>query len=278
VEGDHDANDGSGEVTKIPTYGFAVGDTLYISYMSVNHWGDPGVWEANRAALAKSTDEGRTWTQLKAPIWPGDSNFVQVATAHVNEGGTEYVYFWGIPAGRFGSVQLMRVPAATGAVEDAGAYTYFAGTARDGTPRWSAKAADAKTVLEGTIGELSVMWSTYLDRWLMTYSDAGNAYIREGVTPWGLWGDPIEMASAADYPGLYSPYMSGARTTSSGSPSTSRRRTEARGVKSIQRWSRRIEEEPPLDFCTIRRHLVRSERPNVAISKHSRIALEIDFV
>ncbi len=51
------------------------------------------------------------------------------------------------------------------------------------------------------------MWSEYLERWIMTYSDAGNAYIREGVTPWGPWGDPIEMVSATDYPGLYSPYL-----------------------------------------------------------------------
>ncbi|MDL9977746.1 DUF4185 domain-containing protein [Microbacterium sp. ASV49] len=216
VEGDHDANDGTGEVTKIPTYGFAVGDTLYISYMSVRHWGAAGEWDANRSALAKSTDEGRTWTKLKAPTWPGDSNFVQVATAHVDEGGTEYVYFWGIPAGRFGSVELMRVPATTSAVEDPRAYSYFAGTDPGGSPRWGAKPADAKVVVDGTIGELSVMWSTYLDRWLMTYSDGGNAYIREGITPWGPWGDPIEMASSSEYPGLYSPYMNPRYVTDGG--------------------------------------------------------------
>src|SRR5690606_20261048 len=38
VEGDHAANTGGGEVTKIPTAGFAVGDALYIQYMSVSFW------------------------------------------------------------------------------------------------------------------------------------------------------------------------------------------------------------------------------------------------
>lgn len=207
VEGDHDANNGSGEVTKIPTYGFAIGDALYISYMSVSHWGEPGQWDANFSGLAKSTDLGETWTALDAPQWPGDSNFIQVATALIDDGGREYVYFWCIPSGRFGGVQLMRVPATVDAVEDPAAYTYFAGTGADGAPEWSDDMTDAETVVEGTIGELSVMWSTFLERWIMTYSDGGSAYIREAATPWGLWGDPIELVSAADYPGLYSPYM-----------------------------------------------------------------------
>lgn len=207
VEGEHDANDGTGEVTKIPTYGFAVGETLYIQYMSVKFWGEPGAWDANYAGLARSTDQGETWTPLESPRWPGDSNFIQVAVAEVQDAGTPYLYFWSIPSGRFGNVELMRVPATVEAVEDADAYSYFAGVGADGTPEWSAEMTDAATVLEGTIGELSVMWSTYLDRWIMTYSDAGNAYIREGITPWGPWGDAIEVARASEYPGLYSPYL-----------------------------------------------------------------------
>lgn len=205
VEGKHEPDD-TGEVTKIPTYGFSVDGALYIFYMSVRHWGDAGVWDANYSSLAKSADEGRTWSEL-TPRWPGGSNFIQVATAHVEDGGTEFVYFWAIPAGRFGGVQLMRVPATTRDVEDQSAYAYFVGTSPDGAPRWSSDMDAAATVVDGTVGELSVMWSTYLDRWVMTYSDAGNAYIREGITPWGPWGEPIELAAASEYPGLYAPFM-----------------------------------------------------------------------
>ena len=206
VEGEHDANDGQGEVTKIPTHGFAVGDTLYMSYMSVSYWGEPGAWDANYAGLAKSTDRGETWTALDSPRWPGDSNFIQVAPVQVADGGEEYVYFWAIPSGRFGGVALMRVPATEEAVEDESAYTYFAGVSGD-EPRWSHDLEDAELVVDGTIGELSVMWSGYLDRWIMTYSDAGSAYIREGVTPWGPWNDPVLLVPGTDYPGLYSPYL-----------------------------------------------------------------------
>lgn len=215
IEGDHDANGAEGEVTKIPTYGFAVGETIYVSYMSVRFWGEPGAWDANRAALIVSRDDGKTWNPVEGVEWPGDSNFVQVATAQVTEGGEDWIYFWSIPSGRFGGVQLMRVRATEAAVEDQSAYSYFAGV--DGrTPQWSSEMTDAETIVDGTIGELSVMWSTYLERWIMTYSDAGSAYIREGVTPWGPWGDAIELVPGADYPALYSPYLNPRYVTENG--------------------------------------------------------------
>lgn len=206
IEGDHGPNDGSGEVTKIPTAGFAIGDTIYVSYMSVSFWGEPGAWDANRSALIVSRDDGESWVPVDGVEWPGDSAFVQFAAAPVVEGGEDWIYLWSIPSGRFGEVKLMRVPATEEAVEDQAAYSYFAGADGD-QARWSDDLADAATVVEGTIGELSVMWSTYLERWIMTYSDAGNAYIREGITPWGPWGDAIELVPGAEYPGLYGPYL-----------------------------------------------------------------------
>ena len=44
-----------------------------------------------------------------------------------------------------------------------------------------------KTIVDGTVGELSVAWNGYLDRWLMTYTDGGTetARIREAAAPWG---------------------------------------------------------------------------------------------
>lgn len=215
IEGEHDANGAEGEVTKIPTYGFAIGETIYVSYMSVRFWGEPGAWDANRAALIVSRDDGETWAPVEGVEWPGDSNFVQVATAEVTDGGEDWIYFWSIPSGRFGGVQLMRVPATEEAVEDQSAYSYFAGVEGE-TPQWSSDMADAETIVEGTIGELSVMWSTYLERWIMTYSDAGSAYIREGITPWGPWGEPIELVSGSEYEGLYSPYLNPRYVTEGG--------------------------------------------------------------
>lgn len=200
------------EMTTIPTYGFAANGAMYLAYMSVKHWGDPGEWETNYSGFAKSTDQGQTWTRLDAPKWPGTSNFVQVSAFRVDD----EIYFWGVTHGRFGGVCLMKVRERD--VEDQGAYRYFAGTAADGAPIWSADLAAARTVVDDTAGELSVVWNRYLSRWLMTYTRgaAESAVIREGVTPWGPWGEPITLVSQDEVPGLYAPFMAPQYTADGG--------------------------------------------------------------
>jgi hypothetical protein len=191
------------EMTVIPTYGFAANGAMYLDYMSVKHWGLPGEWVTNYSGLAKSTDHGETWTKLASPKWSGTSNFVQVSVSNVNG----ELYFWGVTHGRFGGVQLMKVPERDVARQSA--YRYFAGTAGDGTPKWSESSSAAKTIVKGTVGELSVVWNTYLHRWLMTYTDGGasSAAMREAASPWGAWSDATTLVSQADVPGLYAPYM-----------------------------------------------------------------------
>lgn len=207
VPGDHTINGQLGEVTKIPTQMFAVGETLYLGYMSVTHWGDPGVWDADHAGLARSTDDGQTWTILDGVTWPGDSNFVQLAQVPLTVDGVDYLYLWAIPAGRFGPVKLMRVQADDNKVADLNSYEYFAGET-EGTPTWSKQMGDAVVVLEGNIAELSVMWSTYLNRWVVaTMVDNGSAVLFEGLSPWGPWSEPHTIQTQAETPGLYAPYL-----------------------------------------------------------------------
>lgn len=200
------------EMTAIPTYGFEANGAMYLAYMSVRHWGDPGEWETNYAGFAKSTDGGATWAKLETPRWGGDSNFVQVSVSRVGDD----LYFWGVTHGRFGGVKLMKV--AVNDVERLSAYRYFSGTAGNGTPTWSADESQAKTIVDDTVGELSVVWNNYVHGWLMSYTDGGaaSAVIREGATPWGPWGDKHTLASQTDVPGLYAPYMAPQYTTNGG--------------------------------------------------------------
>jgi hypothetical protein len=191
------------EMTVIPTYGFAANGAMYLAYMSVKHWGEPGEWETNYSGFAKSTDHGETWTKLVSPRWPGTSNFIQVSVTNLDG----ELYFWGVTHGRFGGVQLMKVKEQD--VERQNAYRYFTGTDADGSPQWSSAMSAAKTIVDGTVGELSVAWNGYLNRWLMTYTDGGAASgdIREAAAPWGPWSDATTLVSQADVPGLYAPYM-----------------------------------------------------------------------
>jgi len=195
------------EMTTIPTHGLAAGGALYLYYMSVNHWGEPGSWDANFAGVAKSTDQGQNWSLLENLQWPGDSNFIQVSPYKVKTAGDAAdIYFWCIPSGRSGGVKLMKVGEES--IEQLAAYRYYAGQDEKGAPIWSPDMNKAQTVVEDTAGELSVVWNSYLQRWLMTYLREGQgAVIREGLTPWGPWGNPIDLVKASEEPGLYAPFM-----------------------------------------------------------------------
>ncbi|MBX3068538.1 MAG: DUF4185 domain-containing protein [Cryobacterium sp.] len=193
------------EMTVIPTHGFAVGSTMYLHWMSVRHWGIPGEWEVNDSGLAKSTDNGQNWTILDSPRWSGESGFVQIAPAIINEGGTDWVYMWGITHGRYSGVSLMKVEATK--VEDSNSYLYFTGI-KDDSVQWSTDSASATLVLDDTVGELSVVWNEYLQRWIMSYLKEGSgAVLREGLTPWGPWGEPYTLVGASEVPGPYAPFM-----------------------------------------------------------------------
>ena len=180
--------------------------------MSVKHWGEPGEWETNYSGLAKSIDNGQTWTRLASPRWPAESNFIQVSVTNI-EGE---LYFWGVTHGRFGGVQLMKVRERD--VERQDAYRYFTGTSGDGSPQWSAEMSAARTIVDGTVGELSVAWNTYVNRWLMTYTDGGteSARIREAASPWGPWSNAMTLVSQTHVTGLYAPYMLPDYTTNGG--------------------------------------------------------------
>ncbi len=196
IEGRHDPNDGSGEVTKIPTAGWSFRGRQFLWFMSVKRWGNPGQWEVNYSEIAYSDDDGNTWSR-SGTRWSGNSNFIQVAVAE----HSGYFYFWGIPAGRYGGVKLARV--APPDVLDKAAYRYYTGTG------WSASEANGVLVVDPPVGELSVLWNSYLQRWIMMYLNVSETRIelREAREPEGPWGAPWEIASARDYPALYGAFM-----------------------------------------------------------------------
>ena len=188
-----------GEVTAIPTNGVAVPQGLVLHYMAVREWGAAGEWDLRHAGIAYSVDSGQNWQRVFW-VWPSDTKFGQVA--FVRRGG--FVYLFGIPGGRNGGVSVARVPERDMAVR--GSYRYYAGKA-DGEPVWSINESAAVLVVPAPVGELSVMWNAYLNRWTMTYLHGPDIVIREAPDLLGPWNAPKTVVSARQYPGLYSPYM-----------------------------------------------------------------------
>lgn len=193
--------------TIIPTNIFSVDDTLYCIYMSVSHWASKGgVWTCGYSGLAKSDDEGQSWKKLMDVTWPGESNFIQ--TANFRMGDT--MYFWGIPAGRFGGVALMKCP--VNALENLEAYSYYTGNDQDGKPQWiqgSKGISQAAVIIKAPAGEISVIYNEYLGNFVMTYLDEqrGAIVMREGIAPWGDWSQEYVLASGSEYASLYGGFM-----------------------------------------------------------------------
>ena len=185
------------EMTVIPTYGIAVGDRMFLHYMSVYHWGEPGHWELGKSGFAYSDDDGQNWTYDDNAVWPGDSNFGQVAMEEF-EG---HIYIWGIPGGRYGGVRLARVEPES--LLDFSQYEYWTADA------WVTDIEAAEEVIPPNVGELSVRYNSHYEKWIMMYLNdpMGLIELRTADELTGPWSEPYIAARAIDYPALYAPYM-----------------------------------------------------------------------
>nr|MDO8111170.1 DUF4185 domain-containing protein [Candidatus Sigynarchaeota archaeon] len=197
------------ELTTIPTGAITDGNKFYIYYMDINHWGEAGEYFCNNGSIAASTD-GVHFTRIANVSWPGDSNFVMFG--HVQDFRPASIaegmhYLLATPAGRYGSAYLLRVP--QGQVLNMSAYEYFTGTDTSGDPSWSPDMWLATPVINRPVGEISVMWDEYLQRFITMYIEHYTATIilRTAEHPWGPWSAPVGVAPFSEYWGLYGSFM-----------------------------------------------------------------------
>ncbi len=200
------------EITVIPTSGFALGNRQYLSYMSVARWSKkPGRWWTNYGGLAYSDDGGQNWVDDENTRWDnifGKGQFQVVAMAP-HDG---YVYMFGTPNGRFGTIALARVRQED--VLNKTAYQYWIDgfwrpTLEPTPPNGQGIELAASAIMSGVAGELSVRYDDAAGRWEMTYLDAPNNTIvmRTSATPQGLWSAPGILLHTADYPSSYGGFM-----------------------------------------------------------------------
>ncbi len=228
------------QVTVIPTGAISVAGAgangatrQYVSFMSVNQWGWPGSWTTNYSAIAYSDDNGQNWTQVPqssvrsggwlnstVPYVSGNERFQMVSFVKPPEDSADaaagYVYAYGTPSGRSGTVHLSRVQSTQ--ILDVSKYQYWTGS------KWVTNSpSSAKPVLPGTTssflgifkwttypsaGELSVQYNDYLKKYVMLYTDSSNnVQLRTSDAPNGTWSAPTTLATSAKYPGLYAPMI-----------------------------------------------------------------------
>ena len=236
IEGVH--TDGV-EMTKIPTGGIEIGGTIYMFYMSVRSWTTPGEWLVNYCSAVKSTDNGQTWQRVYDMTFFNDldetllaqaerlansdvrltegagnitaegrtgPNFMQVFPIDGKDG---YVYLFGLQQGRSGGAKLVRVRPEN--IETFSEYEYFTGRQENGDPVFvqgaeglaAANATDASYVIEPAVGEISVMYNAYLQKWMAVYYKTNTIVFRTADAPYGEWSQAETLITSAEYPGLY---------------------------------------------------------------------------
>lgn len=198
-------------------------DELYLAVQDLRMPPSPHAFnDAPTATIVRSEDYGRTWTWPEEPMFTdhvfttvmfldlGQSNaFADV----VEPGGEGYVYAYGMDHNwrdSFSDVvpdpvdlYLARVP--VGAIQDRGAWEFFAGAA-GGAPQWSADLEDRVAVLtderrvyaelapeiEGprgstVISQGGIVYDAPIERYLYTSWTEFTWELYESPTPWGPW-------------------------------------------------------------------------------------------
>lgn len=193
------------EQTKIPTAMVAVGETLYLHYMSVHGFADMGgVWLCNSSRFIASRDGGKSWDEGVADFGNFQSSFNMLAlSAQAGTGNEEgrYVYAVGTPCGRFNGARVARVEGDK--LTDNAAWEYWDGAA------WVAERAQAAEVIKPGVGEGSLVWNAGIGKWMYTTLNelALALEIRFADRPEGPWSAPATLARGSDYAQAYGAFM-----------------------------------------------------------------------
>jgi hypothetical protein len=169
---------------EVPMDGVEVNGAAYV-FFTINHTQERTM---GGSILAKLNGATLNFTYLYTF---STDKFINVHTAVVKnwllaglpESTGEGLLIWGSGEYRASDPYLAFMPLES--IEDKSALCYFAGLTDDGNPIWSKTESDAQPLFhDPVIGELSVAWNQYLERWIMLYSGVS---MRSAPLPWGNW-------------------------------------------------------------------------------------------
>lgn len=195
--------------TSIPTAAIRAGKLDCVHYMNIYDWGGPhGRWLTRFSSLYTSEDDGNTWIRRPEVTFASDSHFSQAAYAK-RKG---WIYMIGTQAGRGDAAYLARFREKD--LLNREAYEYWNGERSE----WiRGQEAAATPVLEGPVGEASLLWHKKFKRWILTYNydprydpaplTKKNAILYRTAADITHWSTPAVLAEAETHPGLYGAYM-----------------------------------------------------------------------
>jgi len=194
--------------TSIPTGAIHANGADYVHYMNIYEWHAPkGRWLTNFSSVYESKDGGNNWDRLKQVTFKSDSKFSQVCYAK-RKG---YVYMIGTLSGRGSPGYLARFKEQH--ITEISRYEYWNGRS------WvMGDESAAIPVIDAPVGEASLLYHEKYKRWIITYIydflydphpvvKTHALVYRDAKEITGQWSPVKVITTAAEYPGLYSPYM-----------------------------------------------------------------------
>ena len=211
-EGRHEGGnetDNSVEVTKIPTGGITIGDTVYIFYMSIRFWGDGGYWNVNYNGVVKSSvNDLKNWTEVTGLTWTEEEapNFGQIYP--FEDPNSDYIYLYGIPGGRQGGCTLGRTTKEN--FLNKNEYEYLVGNdkwEKGASGLAKLKGDNAHFVIGPSVSELSVVYNEYLGKYMTVFYRAGKLVMLTSDTPYSKFSNAVTLLDQTDYNGIYGGFL-----------------------------------------------------------------------
>ena len=154
-----------------------------------------------RTVLAKSNDDGISFG--KSLYTFSTSKFIHISCEIINNekidglpiNRDKGLLIWGSSVHRKSDIFLAHIP--LNEITNKSSIRYFAGFASSDSKKalWKTKEEEAKPLFKAEcIGELSVRWNYYLNKWIMLYNcelcNTIGVLIRLADNPWGPWSSP----------------------------------------------------------------------------------------
>jgi hypothetical protein len=188
----------TGSTSSIPTAAIRANGADYVHCFKVDSWSPNLVTQYS--ALYKSTDGGQNWSRIEDVTFSPNSRFA-LAGFFKKDG---FVYMIGTPAYRNRPAYLARFKEDD--IENIGNYEYWNGINKE----WIKGDENQATVLiDGTVGELSVIYNETYKKWIIAYFNSAeyNITMRIADDITGPWDTKFVLATGADYPQLYGSYF-----------------------------------------------------------------------